>query len=147
MIKALEIVVNRALHRNFLELLVPNDSLELLHPSSLFLALELCRIMQNCCFFSGSQALSLARKEEDKYCASCFFLAIYEVGGVPFSVLEPVLEKCTPEQLYRIEECNHVSAWIWGRDADVGTWIDVLRDKEMKVSGMISAYLWLCFRS
>jgi len=89
-------------------------------------------------FFSGSQALSLARKEEDKYCASCFFLAIYEVGGVPFSVLEPVLEKCTPEQLYRIEECNHVSAWIWGRDADVGTWIDVLRDKEMKVSGMIS---------
>ncbi|NXU55851.1 ELOA1 protein, partial [Turnix velox] len=35
--------------------------------------------------------------------------SIYEVGGVPFSVLEPVLERCTPEQLYRIEECNHVS--------------------------------------
>ncbi|KAM8976038.1 elongin-A isoform 1-T1 [Pelodytes ibericus] len=34
--------------------------------------------------------------------------SIYEVGGVPFSVLEPVLEKCTPDQLYRIEECNHV---------------------------------------
>uniref|UniRef100_A0A8C5MFN4 Elongin-A n=1 Tax=Leptobrachium leishanense TaxID=445787 RepID=A0A8C5MFN4_9ANUR len=34
--------------------------------------------------------------------------SIYEVGGVPFSVLEPVLEKCTPEQLYRIEDCNHV---------------------------------------
>ncbi|NXY09947.1 ELOA1 protein, partial [Pteruthius melanotis] len=34
--------------------------------------------------------------------------SIYEVGGVPFSVLEPVLERCTPEQLYRIEECNHV---------------------------------------
>ncbi|XP_072836421.2 elongin-A [Pogona vitticeps] len=34
--------------------------------------------------------------------------SIYEVGGVPYSVLEPVLEKCTPEQLYRIEECNHV---------------------------------------
>ncbi|KAM9319243.1 elongin-A [Gastrophryne carolinensis] len=34
--------------------------------------------------------------------------SIYEVGGVPFSVLEPVLEKCTPEQLYRIEEYNHV---------------------------------------
>ncbi|NWU65722.1 ELOA1 protein, partial [Pterocles burchelli] len=33
--------------------------------------------------------------------------SIYEVGGVPFSVLEPVLERCTPEQLYRIEECNH----------------------------------------
>ncbi|MEE6484389.1 hypothetical protein FKM82_013857 [Ascaphus truei] len=34
--------------------------------------------------------------------------SIYEVGGVPYSVLEPVLEKCTPDQLYRIEECNHV---------------------------------------
>ncbi|XP_073471399.1 elongin-A [Aquarana catesbeiana] len=34
--------------------------------------------------------------------------SIYEVGGVPYSVLEPVFEKCTPEQLYRIEECNHV---------------------------------------
>ncbi|XP_074074243.1 elongin-A isoform X1 [Macrotis lagotis] len=34
--------------------------------------------------------------------------SIYEVGGVPYSVLEPVLERCTPEQLYRIEECNHV---------------------------------------
>uniref|UniRef100_A0A8D0G8R2 Elongin-A n=1 Tax=Sphenodon punctatus TaxID=8508 RepID=A0A8D0G8R2_SPHPU len=34
--------------------------------------------------------------------------SIYEVGGVPFSLLEPVLERCTPEQLYRIEECNHV---------------------------------------
>ncbi|KFW11752.1 Transcription elongation factor B polypeptide 3, partial [Eurypyga helias] len=34
--------------------------------------------------------------------------SIYEVGGVPFSVLEPVLERCTAEQLYRIEECNHV---------------------------------------
>ncbi|XP_042296455.1 elongin-A isoform X2 [Sceloporus undulatus] len=34
--------------------------------------------------------------------------SIYEVGGVPYSVLQPVLERCTPEQLYRIEECNHV---------------------------------------
>lgn len=69
--------------------------------------------MQRCVIFhcvSSCQALSLARKEEDKHSASCFFLAIYELGGVPFSVLEPVLEKCTPEQLYRIEECNHVSA-------------------------------------
>ncbi|XP_048356835.1 elongin-A [Sphaerodactylus townsendi] len=33
--------------------------------------------------------------------------SIYEVGGVPFAVLEPVLERCTPEQLCRIEECNH----------------------------------------
>ncbi|KAM6173742.1 elongin-A [Erethizon dorsatum] len=34
--------------------------------------------------------------------------SIFEVGGVPYSVLEPVLERCTPEQLYRIEEYNHV---------------------------------------
>ncbi|KAK9394779.1 transcription elongation factor B polypeptide 3 [Crotalus adamanteus] len=34
--------------------------------------------------------------------------SIYEVGGVPYSVIEPVLERCTPEQLYRIEEYNHV---------------------------------------
>ncbi|XP_059686637.1 elongin-A-like [Gavia stellata] len=34
--------------------------------------------------------------------------SIYEVGGVPFSALEPVLERCTPEQLYRIEERNPV---------------------------------------
>nr|XP_042128558.1 elongin-A [Peromyscus maniculatus bairdii] len=35
-------------------------------------------------------------------------LDLFEVGGVPYSVLEPVLERCTPDQLYRIEECNHV---------------------------------------
>ncbi|KAK1170906.1 elongin-A-like [Acipenser oxyrinchus oxyrinchus] len=32
--------------------------------------------------------------------------SLYECGGVPFEILEPVLEHCTPEQLYRIEECN-----------------------------------------
>lgn len=39
------------------------------------------------------------------------------MGGVPYSVLEPVLERCTPDQLYRIEEYNHVSilfAWEEG---------------------------------
>lgn len=34
--------------------------------------------------------------------------AIAEVGGVPFEILEPVLERCTPEQLYRIEQSNQV---------------------------------------
>nr|XP_003415428.1 elongin-A [Loxodonta africana] len=34
--------------------------------------------------------------------------SIFEVGGVPYSLLEPVLERCTPDQLYRIEEYNHV---------------------------------------
>uniref|UniRef100_UPI00398F7BC3 elongin-A isoform X2 n=1 Tax=Pristiophorus japonicus TaxID=55135 RepID=UPI00398F7BC3 len=32
--------------------------------------------------------------------------SIHEVGGVPFEILEPVLMRCTPEQLYRIEDCN-----------------------------------------
>ncbi|KAG9344205.1 hypothetical protein JZ751_010874 [Albula glossodonta] len=33
---------------------------------------------------------------------------LYEIGGVPFEILEPVLERCTPKQLLRIEECNPV---------------------------------------
>ncbi|XP_019726369.1 elongin-A isoform X1 [Hippocampus comes] len=32
--------------------------------------------------------------------------SIDEVGGVPFEILGPVLERCTPEQLYRIEQSN-----------------------------------------
>ncbi|KAK2852974.1 hypothetical protein Q7C36_008175 [Tachysurus vachellii] len=34
--------------------------------------------------------------------------SLYEIGGVPFEILEPVLERCTPEQLLRIEELNPV---------------------------------------
>ncbi|KAG8511902.1 Elongin-A [Galemys pyrenaicus] len=34
--------------------------------------------------------------------------SIFEVGSVPYFVLEPVLESCTPDQLYRIEKYNHV---------------------------------------
>ncbi|XP_076830881.1 elongin A, like [Brachyhypopomus gauderio] len=33
---------------------------------------------------------------------------LYEIGGVPFELLEPVLERCRPEQLLRIENCNPV---------------------------------------
>uniref|UniRef100_S4RJB0 Elongin-A n=1 Tax=Petromyzon marinus TaxID=7757 RepID=S4RJB0_PETMA len=32
--------------------------------------------------------------------------SIHEVGGVPYDILVPVLLRCTPEQLYRIEDCN-----------------------------------------
>ncbi|XP_029022535.1 elongin-A isoform X2 [Betta splendens] len=32
--------------------------------------------------------------------------SIAEVGGVPYEILEPVLKRCTPEQLYRIEQSN-----------------------------------------
>ncbi|XDV50958.1 hypothetical protein PO909_019922 [Leuciscus waleckii] len=34
--------------------------------------------------------------------------SLYEIGGVPFEILEPVLERCKPEQLLRIEEFNPV---------------------------------------
>ncbi|XP_040906329.1 elongin A, like [Toxotes jaculatrix] len=44
---------------------------------------------------------------------------INETGGVPFEILEPVLERCTPEQLLRIEECNPiyigVTDHLWGK--------------------------------
>ncbi|XP_009872964.1 PREDICTED: transcription elongation factor B polypeptide 3-like, partial [Apaloderma vittatum] len=36
--------------------------------------------------------------------------SLHEVGGVPFEILEPVLTRCTPEQLFRIEECNPMFA-------------------------------------
>ncbi|XP_014804399.1 PREDICTED: transcription elongation factor B polypeptide 3-like [Calidris pugnax] len=32
--------------------------------------------------------------------------SLHEVGGVPFEILEPVLTRCTPQQLLGIEECN-----------------------------------------
>ncbi|XP_054455636.1 elongin A, like [Anoplopoma fimbria] len=44
---------------------------------------------------------------------------LYETGGVPFEILEPVLERCTPEQLLHIEECNPIyigeTDHLWGR--------------------------------
>nr|XP_045377399.1 elongin-A-like [Camelus bactrianus] len=33
--------------------------------------------------------------------------SIFKVGGVPYSVLEPILKSCAPDQLYRIEKYNH----------------------------------------
>ncbi|XP_075056703.1 elongin-A-like [Mixophyes fleayi] len=45
--------------------------------------------------------------------------SIQEVGGVPFEILQPVLERCTPEQLNRIEECNPAfiedSGHLWNK--------------------------------
>ncbi|XP_061482230.1 elongin-A-like isoform X2 [Rhineura floridana] len=32
--------------------------------------------------------------------------SLHEVGGVPFEILEPVLARCTPAQLFQIEGCN-----------------------------------------
>ncbi|KAL2306794.1 hypothetical protein Nmel_004732, partial [Mimus melanotis] len=33
---------------------------------------------------------------------------LQEAGGVPFEILEPVLTRCTPKQLFRIEKCNRM---------------------------------------
>lgn len=38
---------------------------------------------------------------------------LHEVGGVPFGILEPVLTRCTPKQLFRIEECNPVNSALF----------------------------------
>lgn len=38
------------------------------------------------------------------------FVVLQEAGGVPFEILEPVLIRCTPEQLFRIEKCNLVNS-------------------------------------
>ena len=35
-------------------------------------------------------------------------LAIEETGDIPFHVLQPILEKATPIQLFRLEEINPV---------------------------------------
>ena len=45
----------------------------------------------------------------------CFFLPvdIGYVGGVPFSILEPVLKKATARQLLTIEDYNCVSFLIY----------------------------------
>ncbi|XP_029031838.1 elongin A, like [Betta splendens] len=44
---------------------------------------------------------------------------LHETGGVPFEILEPVFERCTPEQLLRIEESNPiyigVTDHLWGK--------------------------------
>ncbi|KAM8954101.1 elongin-A-like [Pelodytes ibericus] len=48
--------------------------------------------------------------------------SIQEVGGVPFEILMPVLKRCTPEQLSRIEECNTAfledSGDLWKKHCD-----------------------------
>ncbi|KFQ27832.1 Transcription elongation factor B polypeptide 3, partial [Mesitornis unicolor] len=60
--------------------------------------------------YSGSKALSLSKMltlhEQCIRVLQNNIDSLHEVGGVPFEILEPVLTRCTPEQLLRIEECN-----------------------------------------
>ncbi len=47
----------------------------------------------------------------------CFhfcLIALDYVGGVPYEILKPVLEKATPSQLYDIEDSNPVSMGSYG---------------------------------
>ena len=51
------------------------------------------------------------------FCMSLYyFAAIDYVGGIPFAILKPVLEKCTAKQLYDLEVYNPVSAFIYLTD-------------------------------
>ena len=37
------------------------------------------------------------------------FVGLEYVGGIPFDILQPVLERCTVSQLYTLEDYNPVS--------------------------------------
>ncbi|NXU11639.1 ELOA1 protein, partial [Pardalotus punctatus] len=60
--------------------------------------------------YSGSKAVCLSKMLTlYEQCARILLNNIellQEAGGVPFEILEPVLTRCTPEQLFRIEKCN-----------------------------------------
>ncbi|XP_042659533.1 elongin-A-like isoform X2 [Tyto alba] len=60
--------------------------------------------------YSGSKAVSLSKMltlyEQCIRVLQNNIDLLHEVGGVPFEILEPVLTRCTPEQLLRIEKCN-----------------------------------------
>ncbi|NXX27759.1 ELOA1 protein, partial [Nicator chloris] len=60
--------------------------------------------------YSGSKAVCLSRMltlyEQCVRMLHNNIELLQEAGGVPFEILEPVLTRCTPEQLFRIEKCN-----------------------------------------
>lgn len=61
------------------------------------------------------------------------FVVLREVGGVPFEILEPVLTRCTPEQLFRIEECNPVNSTLLNSGSHGG--------REASVSALFALFL------
>ncbi|XP_023778256.1 elongin-A-like isoform X1 [Cyanistes caeruleus] len=60
--------------------------------------------------YSGSKAVCLSKMLTlHEQCVRMLHNNIellQEAGDVPFEILEPVLTRCTPEQLFRIEKCN-----------------------------------------
>ena len=70
-----------------------------------------CRMNSKMQVFSGSKCAYLAKmmtlRQQCIWVLRNSINSIFKVGGVPYSVLEPILESCAPDQLYRIEKYNH----------------------------------------
>ncbi|OXB63182.1 hypothetical protein ASZ78_016243 [Callipepla squamata] len=78
---------------------------------------ELCiRVLQNNIDFCKTNQL---------FKVLSYVVVLHEVGGVPFEILEPVLMRCTPEQLFRVEECNPVNSALLNSGNHRGDWASV----------------------
>ncbi|KAM8851495.1 elongin A, like [Synchiropus picturatus] len=99
---------------------VEKKSYEVLDESTVFTGQRLNKKMQ---VYSGAKTVFLpAMMSLYQQCIRTLqnnIDLLYETGGVPFEVLEPVLERCTPEQLLRIEEFNPMyigeTDHLWGK--------------------------------
>ncbi|XP_072292574.1 elongin A, like [Eucyclogobius newberryi] len=96
------------------------DSCDILEDSAIFTGQRLNKKMQ---VYSGAKTMFLpAMMSLYQQCIRTLqnnINLLYETGGVPFEILEPVLQKCTPEQLLRIEEFNPIyvgeTDHLWGK--------------------------------
>ncbi|XP_020776770.1 elongin A, like isoform X2 [Boleophthalmus pectinirostris] len=97
-----------------------DDSCDILEESAIFTGQRLNKKMQ---VYSGAKTIFLpAMMSLYQQCIRTLqnnINLLYETGGVPFEILEPVLERCTPEQLLRIEEYNPIyigeTDHLWGK--------------------------------
>lgn len=97
-----------------------SDSCEILDESAIFTGQRLNKKMQ---VYSGAKTIFLpAMMSLYQQCIRTLqnnINMLFETGGVPFDILEPVLERCTPEQLLRIEEYNPIyigeTDHLWGK--------------------------------
>lgn len=71
-------------------------------------------------------------------------VALHEVGGVPFEILEPVLTRCTPEQLFRIEDSNPVNSALLNSGNHRGLQAPVLAFLAPLLIKILSVTLLLC---
>ncbi|CAL9687980.1 unnamed protein product [Knipowitschia caucasica] len=97
-----------------------DDSYDILEESAVFTGQRLNKKMQ---VYSGAKTVFLpAMMSLYQQCIRTLqnnINLLYETGGVPFEILQPVLERCTPEQLLRIEEYNPIyigeTDHLWGK--------------------------------